>query len=197
MMNMLKRSHSAFGALTDIHAMSRGITATASVPERWLQRSSEFSLSAHWGNRVLDNGSQRRMCSKPRESSSEPHANIPTPAAPGRPNFRVPGYSPSDFDKKILIWSGRFKTKEQIPELISFEMIDAARNRIRVKACYIMMAMTIVSCLGMVYLGKQAVGRHESLTTRNMEKKARWREEAEREDREANASVVIATEKAQ
>ena len=36
-----------------------------------------------------------------------------------------------------------------------FEMIDAARNRVRVKVCYVMMAMTIISCLGMVYLGKQ------------------------------------------
>lgn len=36
-----------------------------------------------------------------------------------------------------------------------FETIDAARNKIRVKACYVMMATTIGACLLMVLLGKQ------------------------------------------
>ena len=36
-----------------------------------------------------------------------------------------------------------------------YEMIDAARNKIRVKACYMMMAVTIGACLVMVVLGKR------------------------------------------
>lgn len=36
-----------------------------------------------------------------------------------------------------------------------FEMIDAARNKVRVKACYIMMAATIGACLFMIFLGKR------------------------------------------
>ncbi|XP_061094355.1 protein FAM162B isoform X2 [Conger conger] len=108
-----------------------------------------------WRRQVLDNGSLRRMCSKPTDRSSEPHTNHTTPVVPADHGFRVPGYKPTDFDKKILIWSGRFKNKEQIPEQISFVMIDTARNRVRVKVCYVMIAMTVISCLGMVYLGKQ------------------------------------------
>lgn len=34
-------------------------------------------------------------------------------------------------------------------------MIDAARNKVRVKACYVMMAITIGACLVMVILGKR------------------------------------------
>lgn len=34
-------------------------------------------------------------------------------------------------------------------------MIDAARNKVRVKACYVMMAVTIGACLVMVILGKR------------------------------------------
>lgn len=116
------------------------------------------------------------MCNKPQETKPE-HP----PAFAPRAGFRVPGYKPSDLDKKILIWSGRFKTADQIPELVSFEMIDAARNKVRVKACYVMMGLTIAACLLMVFLGKQAAGRNESLTNQNMEKKARWREEVQRE----------------
>lgn len=36
-----------------------------------------------------------------------------------------------------------------------FEMIDAARNRVRVKACYVMMAATIGACVVMIILGKR------------------------------------------
>jgi len=39
----------------------------------------------------------------------------------------------------------------------SFEMIDAARNRLRVKACYVMMALTLLACLAVVISGKQVI----------------------------------------
>lgn len=122
------------------------------------------------------------MCNKLPEAKSEPSPPAPAPAQAPRPLFRVPGCRPSNMDKKILVWTGRFKTVDQIPETVSFEMIDAARNKIRVKAAYMMMAATIGACLLMVIMGKRAAGRHESLTAHNMEKKARWREELQREN---------------
>lgn len=33
--------------------------------------------------------------------------------------FKIPGYKPSEMDKKFLLWSGRFKTVDQIPEFVS------------------------------------------------------------------------------
>lgn len=132
---------------------------------------------------------QRRFCSKPAsaETGSQPQAVQGTGGvAATHSSFKVPGYRPSDFDKKLLIWTGRFKRKEDIPEQVSFEMIDAARNKVRVKACYGMIILSIVACIGMVILGKDAAGRHENLTAQNMEKKARYREEA-RKEREAAA----------
>lgn len=32
---------------------------------------------------------------------------------------RVPLHKPTDFERKILLWSGRFKKEEEIPETIS------------------------------------------------------------------------------
>lgn len=43
-----------------------------------------------------------------------------------------------------------------------FEMIDAARNKIRVKAAYVMMAATIGACMIMVFLGKRVRIMNES-----------------------------------
>lgn len=116
----------------------------------------------------------RRLCSKTEDSK----APKPSSTSPG-PSFRVPGHKPTNLDKKFLLWTGRFKKVEDIPETVSFEMIDAARNKMRVKLSYLMIALTILGCIIMVISGKQAVKRHESLTTQNMERKARWREEAE------------------
>lgn len=132
------------------------------------------------------------MCNKPQEVKAEPPLTT-TPAQATRAGFRVPGYRPSDMDRRMLIWAGRFKTADQIPEFVSFEMIDAARNKVRVKVSYMMMAATIGACLVMVIMGKRAAGRHESLTKQNMEKKARWREELEQE----RAAAVALSEKAQ
>uniref|UniRef100_A0A671W5V8 Family with sequence similarity 162 member A n=1 Tax=Sparus aurata TaxID=8175 RepID=A0A671W5V8_SPAAU len=153
---------------------------------------SRLSIGNFIGQRcrqVTETWSHRGMCNKPQEVKAE--APLPTTRA----GFRVPGYKPSEMDRRILIWSGRFKTADQIPEFVSFEMIDAARNKVRVKVCYVMMAATIGACLVMVIMGKRAAGRHESLTKQNMEKKARWREELERDKLEKEA--VTLSEKAQ
>ncbi|KAM5284654.1 protein FAM162B [Hipposideros larvatus] len=92
---------------------------------------------------------------------------------------RVPAeHKPSQFDKKILLWTGRFKAMEDIPPRIPPEMIDAARNKARVKACYIMIGLTIIACFAVIASAKRAVERHESLTSWNLAKKAKWREEA-------------------
>uniref|UniRef100_A0A3Q3WKE5 Family with sequence similarity 162 member A n=1 Tax=Mola mola TaxID=94237 RepID=A0A3Q3WKE5_MOLML len=134
----------------------------------------------------------RGMCNKPQEVKAEPPP-LTTPANAPHVGFKIPGYRPSEMDKKFLLWSGRFKTADQIPEFVSFEMIDAARNKVRVKACYVMMAATIGACLLMVFLGKRAAGRHESLTGQNMERKAKWKEELQNQ----KEAAVALSEKAQ
>ncbi|XP_054696056.1 protein FAM162A-like isoform X2 [Grus americana] len=73
-----------------------------------------------------------------------------------------PGYKafkndrmPTNFDKKVLVWAGRFKKEEDIPKHISSEVLDAARNSVRIKVCYIMIALTLLGCLVMVITGKE------------------------------------------
>ncbi|XP_053129910.1 protein FAM162B isoform X2 [Hemicordylus capensis] len=70
--------------------------------------------------------------------------------------YKVPGgRKPSTFDKKILLWTGRFKTEAEIPLRISSEMLGAARNKARVKTCYIMICLTIVACFAVIASGKR------------------------------------------
>ncbi|KAL1006233.1 hypothetical protein UPYG_G00069560 [Umbra pygmaea] len=140
-------------------------------------------------------GGCRRMCSKlqPENPESSPAA----PAHAPRPAFKLPGYRPSPMDQRILVWSGRYKTADQIPDQVSFETLDAARNKLRVKACYGMIVATLLACLVMVIQGKRAAGRNESLTSLNMEKKAKWRQEAKMEREEVAAAAHLLAEKPQ
>ncbi|KAM9667185.1 protein FAM162B [Trichechus inunguis] len=113
----------------------------------------------------------------PRYSSSRAPSDS-GPEGPGKVH-RVPAeHRPSQFDKKLLLWTGRFKSMEEIPLRVPPEMIDAARNKARVKACYIMIGLTIIACFAVIASAKRTAERHESLTSWNLAKKAKWREEA-------------------
>ncbi|KFW61601.1 Protein FAM162A, partial [Pygoscelis adeliae] len=118
----------------------------------------------------MDPKISRRLCIKPQEEGQlQPRS---------RTHLRVPGHKPTDWEKRFLLWAGHFKKPEDIPETVSIETIRAAKTTLRVKFSYVMIALTILGCIAMVIKGKQAVKRHESLTTINLEKKAQWREEA-------------------
>ncbi|NXM69400.1 F162B protein, partial [Serilophus lunatus] len=91
---------------------------------------------------------------------------------------------PTNFDKKVLVWAGRFKKEEDIPKHISSDVLDAARNIVRIKVCYIMIALTVLGCLAVIITGKEASKKDQTLLRLNTEKKAKWRAEVEK-DQEA------------
>ncbi|XP_075429258.1 protein FAM162A-like [Ascaphus truei] len=86
---------------------------------------------------------------------------------------------PTNFDKKILLWSGRFKKEEDIPAFVSFEVIAASQNNVRIKICYGMIALTVVGCIVMVIAGKKASKEEYTMLKRNIDRKAKWRGEVE------------------
>ncbi|NXF01427.1 F162B protein, partial [Smithornis capensis] len=91
---------------------------------------------------------------------------------------------PTNFDKKVLVWAGCFRKEEDIPKHISSDVLDTARNIVRIKVCYIMIALTVLGCLTMVITGKKASKKDQTLLRVNTEKKAKWRAEVEK-DQEA------------
>lgn len=144
----------------------RGLRLAAGNWFRFCGRDASSSL------RLTRNSDLKKIngfCTKPQENPKAPSQTY---------SHRVPLHKPTDWERKILIWSGRFKKEDEIPETVSFEMLDAAKNKMRVKISYLMIALTVAGCILMVIEGKKAAKRHESLTSLNLEKKARLREEA-------------------
>ncbi|NXM11852.1 F162A protein, partial [Ploceus nigricollis] len=89
----------------------------------------------------------------------------------------VPGYKPTVWERRFLLWAGHFKKPEDIPDTVSLDTVRAAKTTLRIKFSYVMIALTIVGCITMVIRGKQGMKKHESLTNVNLEKKAQWRQE--------------------
>ncbi|XP_056419260.1 protein FAM162B isoform X2 [Hyla sarda] len=68
----------------------------------------------------------------------------------------IPRYKPNHFDKKLLKWTGRYKSIDDIPPTIPLEMLVKARNKARIQACYLMIAITVVACFAVIASGKKA-----------------------------------------
>lgn len=66
-------------------------------------------------------------------------------------------------------------------------MVDRARNKVRVKVANIMMLMTLLGSLLMIFLGKRAAERGETVTQLNMDWHKEYNEKAKREEEEAAA----------
>ncbi|XP_064422746.1 protein FAM162B-like [Latimeria chalumnae] len=102
--------------------------------------------------------SRRAFCMKTNESKEKtiiPH----TTAFPGSGTYKLQGRKLTPFDKKLLLWAGRFRKEEEIPEVVSMQMLNAAKNKVRIKACYVAIGLTLLACFAMIISGKSAVNR--------------------------------------
>ncbi|XP_078067406.1 protein FAM162B-like [Mustelus asterias] len=129
----------------------------------------------------LKSSPKRALCSRVKQEGAAVKAAHPTEQT-GTPGlacsaYKLQGRIPTTLDKRVLLWSGRFKTEQDIPEMVSIEMLYAARNKIRVQVCYLMIGLSIVACLVMVVSGKKAFKNHENLTKWNLEKKAKLKKQ--------------------
>ncbi|NWS08345.1 F162A protein, partial [Motacilla alba] len=140
-----------------------------SLPDRAVQLLGRNVPSVLRMTEGVDPKISRRLCIKPQQDLQ---TKTKSRSASG-----VPGYRPTPWERRFLLWAGHFKKPEDIPETVSLETVRAAKTTLRVKFSYVMIALTIVGCITMVIRGKQAMKRHESLTTINLEKKAKWRAE--------------------
>ncbi|NWX64244.1 F162A protein, partial [Promerops cafer] len=100
-----------------------------------------------------------------------------TKSLTGKEAFRN-GRRPTNFDKKVLVWSGCFKKEEDIPRHIWSDVLDTARNIVRIKVCCIMIALTVLGCVTMTTTGKEAAKKDQELLRVNAE--GEWRAEVEK-----------------
>lgn len=75
----------------------------------------------------------------------------------------------NNLEKRFLVWTGKYKKVEDVPNFVSQQTVERARNRMRIRIANYMMLATAIGCIGMIYSGKQAAKRGESVQKQNLE----------------------------
>ncbi|KAL4716647.1 hypothetical protein ACJJTC_008282 [Scirpophaga incertulas] len=86
-------------------------------------------------------------------------------------------FRPTELQKFVLVWTKKFKNKEEIPDFVSPELIDRARNEARIKLANILMVLTALASFGAILAGKAAAKRGESVHQMNLDWHKKYQEE--------------------
>ncbi|KAF5294612.1 hypothetical protein FQR65_LT10718 [Abscondita terminalis] len=78
-------------------------------------------------------------------------------------------YKVNNFEKRLLVWMKKYKHVDDIPAFVAPETMEKARSWARVRISNYTIVLTLIGCGVMIYSGKQARERGESLHKRNLE----------------------------
>ncbi|XP_063611486.1 UPF0389 protein CG9231-like [Penaeus indicus] len=81
-------------------------------------------------------------------------------------------------EKYLLVWGGKFKSVADVPELVSQDVLERARNKARIKINIWMGVATLLGCVYMIWSGKKAHREGQSLLNMNLEWHRKVNEEA-------------------
>lgn len=74
-----------------------------------------------------------------------------------------------NLEKRFLVWTGKYKTLDEVPAFVSQAVMEKTRNRMRIKIANYMMAATVLGCAVMVYLGKKDQESGKSVLKMNLD----------------------------
>lgn len=85
------------------------------------------------------------------------------------------------FEKLLLVWGGKYKAVADVPDLVSQDTLERARNKARIKINIMMCVVTLLGCFAMIYSGKKARDAGESVVKTNLDWHKKVNEEYKRE----------------
>lgn len=71
----------------------------------------------------------------------------PTPTTEKPMNLHTPGarsHPVDNLEKRMLVWCGKYKTVEEVPNMVNQEVMEKVRNKVRIRMANIMMALTAI-----------------------------------------------------
>lgn len=89
----------------------------------------------------------------------------------------------NNFEKFVLVWNKTYKNMNEVPDYVSQDRVERARNKARIKFNIMMGLATLFGCFLMIRMGKKARDKGESVTKMNeewhksMNEKSRLKEE--------------------
>ncbi|XP_078617714.1 protein FAM162A-like [Branchiostoma floridae x Branchiostoma japonicum] len=143
----------------------------ASRPAVWMSgvhTSPRVIASSVRGLPVLSSPVQHYCTDKPK--AEVVHGEQP----PGNANAAgsMPGFMPTDKEKWMLVFTGRYPSKADIPKEVSYDELTAAKDKMRVYVSTLLVILTFVSAFGVAMWGRSERDRGESLLKRNLQRRA-------------------------
>ncbi|CAH1798617.1 unnamed protein product [Owenia fusiformis] len=102
-------------------------------------------------------------------TSSEMASNVGDPESDAR--------HLTSFNRKVLVWSGTYKSDKDIPTNVSHKTMKRAQDKMRVKVNFGMMIATVLAAAGFIIWGRKSAKAGDSVVKRSL----RWHEEARQE----------------
>ncbi|XP_035221314.1 UPF0389 protein GA21628-like, partial [Stegodyphus dumicola] len=82
-------------------------------------------------------------------------------------------HKPNTLEKYLLVWMKKYPSVTDVPKTVTYDMMEKVRNWARIKINIFFCFVTIAVCVGMIYSGKKAAERGETLQKMNI----KWHEE--------------------
>ncbi|XP_022825559.1 UPF0389 protein CG9231 [Spodoptera litura] len=137
-------------------------------------------------NKIISLRLRSCLCSAKRNFCAPPPN---TPSSASGPTSMAPRYKPTDFQKFILVWTKKYKSKEEIPAYVSAEIIDKSRSQARIKIANVLMLLTALASFGAILAGKSAAKRGESVHQYNLDWHKKYDEEFKAKEAAAAAKA--------
>ncbi|XP_050094380.1 UPF0389 protein CG9231 [Anopheles aquasalis] len=90
-------------------------------------------------------------------------------------------HAPNNLEKRMLVFTKRYKSIDEVPNFVSQEKMERVRNQVRIKVANYMMIATAIGCIIMVISGKKAQERGESVSQMNLDWHKEYNEKARAE----------------
>ncbi|XP_032782489.2 UPF0389 protein CG9231 [Daphnia magna] len=114
----------------------------------------------------LNKITRRGMAESKPDASIKPH----TEATYTSPNSTLGDvHKVSNVERYFLVWTKKFKSTKDVPGYVSRDMMEKARNIIRIRVNLSIIAICLVGALLAARSGKKAAERGETLTKHNLQ----------------------------
>lgn len=136
---------------------------------------------------------QQQVAACSSSSSVQPKEPPKTPSASPAENvvFNARTHRPNDFEKRLLVFTKKYKSKDEVPQYINEDVMERCRNQVRIKIANYMMVATAIGCIIMIFAGKKAQERGESVQKMNLDWHREYNEKAQKEMAETSKNWII------
>ncbi|XP_055609394.1 UPF0389 protein CG9231 [Uranotaenia lowii] len=114
--------------------------------------------------------------------------NKPPPTTSAESAHINPGarsHMPNNLEKRMLVFTKKYKSIDEVPRFINQEVMERCRNQVRIKIANYMMVATALGCILMIISGKRALERGESVQKMNLDWHKEYNERARAEEASA------------